>query len=281
MFKSTETIPVGIFDSGVGGLSVWREMLKLLPGNRFFYLADSAYCPYGPKTKEEIIERAGAITKFFIAQGAEAIVVACNTATSAAIASLREEFTVPFIGMEPAVKPAASLTKTGVIGVLATKGTLEGKMYNSSLKKYAKNIEVVQRVGKGLVPLVEKGKLEGGETERLLKSYILPMVERGADHIVLGCTHYPFLKESIQKIAGDGVTLVDPAPAVARRVYSVVKEIAETKGYREIPLSGIDLYKSCYCDTTFYSTGDITVLKNLARSIIPQIPDNLFLEIEV
>ena len=259
---------IGIFDSGVGGLSVWRELIKILPNNDFIYFSDSAYCPYGPRPQEEIIERASKITEFLISQCVDIIVVACNTATAAAIESLRERYSLSFVGMEPAVKPAALHSKTGVIGVLATKGTFNGKLYSRTLQKFASDLRVVEQVGYGLVELVEAGKTSGEETSKVLEKYILPMVAAGADHIVLGCTHYPFLKEEIQKIAGNNVIIIDPAPAVARHTYELLFErnlIGKNKS---------DLLHQ----TIFYSTGDVENLLRMARGIKQSLPDECFKE---
>ncbi len=269
---------VGIFDSGVGGLSVWREAIKLMPGQKFIYIADSAHCPYGPKSVEYIIDRARVITEKLISLGASIIVVACNTATSAAIEHLRREYSIPFIGMEPAVKPAALLTKTGVIGVLATKGTLSGERYHSSVCKYASNVHVVERVGTGLVDLVERGVVEGQEPYNLLLKYLTPMVEEGADQIVLGCTHYPFLKDVISKIVGSSVSIVDPSPAVARQLYVKANERGiYSNRFKDV---GVDLYRLCYCDTDFISTSSsVSSLKILSRSVIPNIPDDCYFTI--
>ncbi|MEG2849680.1 MAG: glutamate racemase [Bacteroidales bacterium] len=216
---------IGVFDSGVGGLSVWREMIKIMPCERFVYVSDSGYCPYGPKPKEEIIERARKITEYLINRGASVIVVACNTATAAAIDYLREFYPIPFVGMEPAVKPAALNTITGVIGVLATKGTFNGELYLRTLHKFAANAIVIEQIGEGLVELVEQGKVNTPQAEALLKKYLLPMVEKNVDSLVLGCTHYPFLIETIQKIIGNKMVIINPAPAVAKRVKEVVNGI--------------------------------------------------------
>ena len=281
MFKPAGTVPIGIFDSGVGGLSVWKEAIKILPGHNFIYFADSAYSPYGPRSEEEIVERSAKITEFFISQGVGMVIIACNTATSAAIAPLRERFAIPFIGMEPAVKPAAALTKSGVIGVLATKGTLSGRLYNRTLNLFASDVKVVEVVGTGLVPLVESGKTSGKEVENLLEKYISPMVDMGADYIVLGCTHYPFLRDAIQKIAGESVTLLDPAPAVARHMYKVAKENKLIDPIGRDNILGVNLYKSCYMDTQFFSSGSTAILERMARKVIPEIPDSCFKSIRL
>jgi glutamate racemase len=281
MYGQFRKLSIGLFDSGVGGLSVWKEALKILPGHRFLYFADTAYAPYGPRSEGEVVQRAIAISRFLISKGAGVIVVACNTATSAAISTLREVFDIPFIGMEPAVKPAASLTKTGVIGVLATKGTLGGRKYHLSLNKYASDIKVVEQVGEGLVGMVESGITSGKDIEKLVGKYLSPMMENKADYIVLGCTHYPFLKDVIEKVAGVGVTLIDPAPAVARHIYRRVREMDIISQESRTKILGVDLYRSCYADTTFYSSGDTKVLAELARNIVPEIPDSYFQSVDI
>ena len=216
---------IGIFDSGSGGMSVFREIIKVLPDEKYVYYADNANCPYGEKTTEFIQGRSRAITDFLLSRGASIIVVACNTATSAAIATLRKEYpSVRFIGMEPALKPAASMTRTGVVGVLATEATLHGAKYLASKELYKNKVKIAESVGRGFVELVEKGQLSGPETEETVRRSVLPLVEAGADHIVLGCTHYPFLLDTIRKVAGEGVTVLDPAPAVARHLVDVMRE---------------------------------------------------------
>ncbi len=218
---------IGIFDSGVGGLSVFREIRKVLPDERYVYFSDNAHCPYGEKTREYIIDRACAITDFLLAKGAEIIVVACNTATAAAIAELRERYDVPFIGMEPAVKPAASCTKTGVVGVLATAGTLKADKYLTTRGKYAEEVRFVEHVGEGFVELVENDNTTGAEAENVVGNSLIPLLEAGADTIVLGCTHYPFLSDTILKVASEHfpdqtISVIDPAPAVARHLLDVM-----------------------------------------------------------
>ena len=215
---------VGIFDSGAGGLSVFREIYKLLPEERFIYYSDNVNCPYGEKSREYIIDRARAITAFLMKEGADIIVVACNTATAAAISTLREEFPICFIGMEPAIKPAAQLTRTGVVGVLATAGTLKATKYIDTKEKWSHDIKVVEHIGQGFVELVENGNTTGPEAEEVVQRSVRPLIEAGADTIVLGCTHYPFLSETIIKTAGQPITLIDPAPAVARHLLEVMQE---------------------------------------------------------
>lgn len=215
---------IGIFDSGVGGLSVFREIVRILPEEKYIYWSDNAHCPYGEKSRDYIIDRARAVTSFLIEQGADIIVVACNTATAAAISTLREEFPVPFIGMEPAVKPAAQATRSGVIGVLATAGTLKATKYIDTRAKWAHDVKIVEHIGQGFVELVEKGSTSGPEAESIVEKSVRPLVEAGADTIVLGCTHYPFLADTIRKVAGTPVTLIDPAPAVAKHLMEVMQE---------------------------------------------------------
>ena len=215
---------IGIFDSGTGGLSVFREVRKLLPEEKYIYYSDNANCPYGEKSKEYITDRARAISNFLISQGADIIVVACNTATAAAIASLREEFPISFIGMEPAVKPAAQKTRTGVVGVLATAGTLKASKYIDTREKWAQDVKIVEHIGQGFVELVESGTLTGPEAEQVVERSVRPLIEAGADTIVLGCTHYPFLADTIMKVADRPITLIDPAPAVARHLLEVMEQ---------------------------------------------------------
>ena len=233
---------IGIFDSGSGGLSVYRELVKLLPGERYLYYSDNAHCPYGEKTVEYIRERAHVITDILLGMGADIIVVACNTATAAAIARLRADYpTVPFIGMEPAVKPAALGTRSGVIGVLATAGTLKGSKYLHTRGQYEDDVRIVEHVGEGFVELVENGILDGPEAEATVSRSLRPLLEEGADIIVLGCTHYPFLQPVIERLAGPGVKVIDPAPAVARQTLRVLQEKGIPTGEGSF---SIDLYHS-------------------------------------
>jgi len=214
---------VGVFDSGSGGLSVLREIRKILPRERYIYYSDNANCPYGEKSPEFIIDRCRSITREMLSRGVEAIVVACNTATAAAISTLRAEFDIPFVGMEPAVKPAALGTRSGVIGVLATAGTLKGSKYLKTRGRFEDSVRIEERVGKGFVELVESLELEGPHAESVVRASLQPLLDKGADIIVLGCTHYPFLLPVMQKIAPEGVRFIDPAPAVARRLQEVLQ----------------------------------------------------------
>ena len=233
---------IGIFDSGAGGLSVYRELVKVLPRERYLYFSDNAHCPYGEKTAQYIQERGRTITEVLLGLGADIIVVACNTATAAAIATLRAEYpAVPFIGMEPAVKPAALGTRSGVIGVLATAGTLKGSKYLNTRGLYQDNVKIVEHVGQGFVELVENGILDGPEAEATVRASLQPLLDAGADTIVLGCTHYPFLQPLIERLAGPEVKVIDPAPAVARQTVRILQERGIPTG--EGPFS-VDLYFS-------------------------------------
>lgn len=241
---------IGIFDSGIGGLSVFREIRKLLPEQGYIYYSDSAHCPYGEKSKEYIIDRARSITRRLMGMGAEIVVVACNTATAAAISTLRKEFPIKFIGMEPAIKPAAALTKTGVVGVLATAGTLKAEKYLDTREKWAQSITVVEHIGEGFVELVEKGQTSGAEAEAVVQNSLVPLLEAGADTIVLGCTHYPFLADTIKKVAaahgadGNSFHLIDPAPAVARHLL----EVMEAEGIQTVSPEGFSMELLCSGD---------------------------------
>lgn len=236
---------IGLFDSGDGGLSVLREVHKLLPDEKYVFYGDNANCPYGEKTPEFIQDRAREITEFLIKQGAQIIVVACNTATAAAINTLRTEYSdisnpavkekvlrlsndsrdhIQFIGMEPAVKPAAIGTKTGVIGVLATAGTLKGSKYLTTKEKFEDDVKIVEHVGQGWVELVEEGILTGPKAEATVKASIQPLLDEGADTLVLGCTHYPFLMDTIKIVAGPSIQVIDPAPSVARHLIYVMAQ---------------------------------------------------------
>ncbi|MBI1395879.1 MAG: glutamate racemase [Betaproteobacteria bacterium] len=215
--------PVGVFDSGVGGLSVWREIVARLPHESTLYFADQAHVPYGSRPQEEVRAFSEAIVAYLLDQGSKAIVVACNTASAAALKSLRDRYPgVPILGMEPAVKPAVALTRTGVIGVMATPATFQGRLYQATTGRHATHVTVVNQVCTGLADLVETGELTGPDIDARLRGYVAPMLDAGADVIVLGCTHYPFVIEALRRIAGPGVAVVDPAPAIARHLANVL-----------------------------------------------------------
>jgi len=216
---------VGVLDSGVGGLSVLRHLRLELPAERFLYFADQAHIPYGPRPAAEVLAFTAAITRFMLARDAKLIVVACNTATTAALDSLRQLFPdVPFVGMEPAVKPAAAQTRSGVVGVLATPGTLSSHRYASLMARFAADVRVYEDPCAGLVPLIEAGALAADETRALLRRVVAPMLAAGADTLVLGCTHYPFVRPLLDEIVGQEVTIIDPAPAVARQTRNVLQQ---------------------------------------------------------
>ncbi|BBI98372.1 glutamate racemase [Ferrigenium kumadai] len=209
---------IGVFDSGVGGLSVLHHIRQTLPNERLIYVADSGHVPYGDKSPDYIEQRSLALTRFLISQGADAIVIACNTATAAAAATLRSRFSIPIVAMEPAVKPAVAATRSGVVGVLATIGTLESARFAALLEKYAGEVEIVTRGCPGLVEQVERGDLGGPETRALVERYTAPLLSRGADTLILGCTHYPFLAPLIREVVGANITLIDTGEAVARHL---------------------------------------------------------------
>ncbi|MDR2293481.1 MAG: glutamate racemase [Prevotellaceae bacterium] len=255
---------IGIFDSGVGGISVWKELYGLMPNQDFVYVADSAYCPYGQKSAGEIIERAKKISEFLINKNADVIVVACNTATAAAIKYLRSHFSVSFVGMEPAIKPAAAESTSGIVGVLATAGTFKGSLYLNTLTKFASNVKVIELTGDGLVELVESGKTYGEEVESLLKKYINPIIDAGADQLVLGCTHYPFLVEAIKKISNNTLTIINPALAVAHQTQKIINEI-NIKPTKNMGTS------------IFISTGSVNTMKMLVHNINHNISEQNFI----
>ena len=210
--------PIGVFDSGVGGLSVLREIRRELPGEGLFYVADSSHAPYGDKSEQLIEERVIAIAEFLVSQRAKAIVVACNTATGVAIKQLRARFAIPIIAMEPAVKPAAAHTQSGVIGVLATSRTIASDNFAKLHERFGADVKILMQACPGLVEQVEAGNLSGADTRALVERYVLPLLEQRVDTLVLGCTHYPFLVPLIQEIAGPAVAVIDPSAAIAREV---------------------------------------------------------------
>lgn len=216
--------PIGVMDSGVGGISVLKHIHALLPNEPLIYVADSAHAPYGNKSQEEIKQRCFAVADFLIAQEVKALVVACNTATAAAIADMRARYDLPIIGMEPAVKPAATASKNGIIGVLATVGTLQSAQFAALLESYGRNVEVVTQGCIGLVECIERGELDTENTKQLLQQYCAPLLAEGADTIVLGCTHYPFVRESIEQIVGKSVSIIDTGAAVAKQLQHKLSE---------------------------------------------------------
>ncbi|MHB1133246.1 MAG: glutamate racemase [Chloroflexota bacterium] len=247
---------IGIFDSGVGGLSILREVRRLLPAEHLLYFGDDACVPYGPRPVAWIRERSALIAGFLEAQGAKAIVVACNTASSAALRHLRERFALPIVGIVPAVKPAARATRSGRVGVLATATTVKGDSFADLVHRFATGVEVETVVGEGLVPLVEEGDVTSPRARQLVRAYVAPLVEHGADVIVLGCTHYPFLRELIAQEAGTDVTVLDPAEAVARQTVRVLSE-------RGLLRSGTEPGSE-----VFYTSGEPAVFARVASQLL-------------
>jgi glutamate racemase len=244
--------PIGVFDSGIGGISVLRAIREQMPAEAVIYFGDQAHVPYGSRSMEQIQSFSEAITRFLLTQGAKIIVVACNTASAAALKDLREKFPdIPFVGMEPAVKPAAEHTQTGRVGVLATPATFQGALYSSVVERFANGVELLQDTCPGLVQQIEQGNLDGEETRRILEEALLPMLEKSIDTVVLGCTHYPFVIPLIQQIVGDNVRVIDPAPAVAKQARRVLE--ARDMG-SESKLQG---------DLKLYTTGDPGELESM------------------
>lgn len=216
--------PIAVFDSGVGGISVLKHIHALLPQESLLYFADSKFAPYGNKTAEQITARCIEIADFLIVKNAKALVVACNTATAAAIDVLRKKYSLPIIGMEPAVKTAAAASKNGVIGVLATVGTLKSAQFAALLENYGLNVEVVTQACVGLVECIERGELNDDITKALIQQYCQPLLEEGADTIVLGCTHYPFVRHLIEQEVGENVAIIDTGVAVAKHLQKRLTE---------------------------------------------------------
>ena len=214
--------PIGIFDSGIGGTSIFKEIHNVLPNESIIYLADSKNAPYGNKSKEEILQLSIKNTELLIAKGCKLIVVACNTATTNAISHLRANYKIPFIGIEPAIKPASLQTRTKAIGILATKGTLSSALFHETMDLYSKDITIIERIGEGIVPLIEAGDIDSKEMTLLLESYIKPMLKLNIDHLVLGCTHYPYLIPQLSKILPRDVKIIDSGLAVAKQTKAVL-----------------------------------------------------------
>jgi glutamate racemase len=243
---------IGVFDSGIGGLSVANAIYGLLPRESIYYYADTAHVPYGPRSKSEVRGFAEAITNQLLTAGAKIIVVACNTATGAALDYLRQQWPgIPFVGMEPAVKPAALATRTGKVGVLATQSTITSERYASLMHRYAAGVEVLENPCIGLVPRIEAGHFDHPDTQNLLAEIVRPMLEQGVDTLVLGCTHYPFLAASLRKITGPDIQIIDPAPAVARQV---ARRLDELDLLVPAPLQHEPYYR-------FYASGQVSPLE--------------------
>ena len=245
------TKPIGIFDSGIGGTSIFKEIRTLLPNEHTIYLADSANAPYGEKPKSEIIELSIKNTELLLQKGCKLVVAACNTATTNAIKVLRQKYDVPFIGIEPAIKPAALHTKTGAIGILATKGTLSSELFYNTTTLYSSDIKVVEQEGQGIVPLIESGKINSAEMKALLEIYLEPMLEANIDHLVLGCTHYPYLIPMLLQMLPDQVKIIDSGQAVAKQT----KAVLEQKQLQNLEITNTK--------PLFYSNGNLTVLTDI------------------
>ncbi len=249
--------PIGIFDSGVGGLSVLRAIRAQMPEESVIYFGDQGHIPYGPRPMEQIRDFSEAITNFLLQRHAKIIVVACNTASAAALKYLRERFPdVQFVGMEPAVKPAAEKTSTGRVGVLATPATFQGVLYASVVERFANGVELFQNTCNGLVQEIERGNLDGDETRKILEDALSPMLEKNIDTVVLGCTHYPFVIPLVQEIVGEKVRVIDPAPAVAKQV----KRLLEAGGMKS-PLSARGEVK-------FYTSGESAAFKSILMRLL-------------
>jgi glutamate racemase len=219
----TNNNPIGLFDSGIGGTSIWKEIHDLLPNENSIYLADSKNAPYGQKSKEEIIYFSQKNTEFLLNKNCKIIVVACNTATTNAIKELRAKYDIPFIGIEPAIKPAATYSQTQKIGILATKGTLNSELFYKNVEKF-QDIEIIEQIGYGLVELIENGEINSPVMKKLLQSYLQPMVEQNIDFLVLGCSHYPYLIPLIRKIIPNDIKIIDSGEAVARQTKNILNE---------------------------------------------------------
>ena len=252
-----KTSPIGIFDSGVGGLSVLGAVRAQMPGESIIYFGDQRHIPYGPRLMEQIRDFSEAITNFLLERNAKLLVVACNTASAAALKYLRETFShVQFVGMEPAVKPAAETTQTGKVGVLATPATFQGALYASVVERFANSVTLFQNTCNGLVQQIEQGNLNGNETRKILENALHPMLEKNIDTVVLGCTHYPFVIPLIQEIVGDKVRVIDPAPSVARQAK------------RLLEAGGVKNDTSAVGSAIFYTSGDPSALKSLLPTLL-------------
>lgn len=237
--------PIGVFDSGAGGLSILSGIHQLMPAETLLYVADSAHAPYGPKGDEFIRARCDVIMRFLLRHKVKAVVVACNTATAAAIVQMRERYALPLIGVEPAVKPAAGQSKSGVVGVLATSGTIASDKFLNLQSRFAQKVQILTRACPGLVELIERLPPATSALDRMLHEYIQPLLERGADTLVLGCTHYSLIRERIQQVAGPGVSIIDAGTAVAKELQ------------RRLALEGLDKQASGAGSVQFYTSGEV------------------------
>jgi len=253
----TNSQPIGLFDSGIGGTSIWKEIHQLLPNENTIYLADTKNAPYGQRSKEEIIALSIKNTEFLLEQNSKIIVVACNTATTNAIKELREKFDVPFIGIEPAIKPAAKNSKTQTIGILATKGTLNSELFNKTAEKF-QDTTIIEQVGFNLVKLIEEGKMHSEEMTKLLYAYLKPMIEANIDYLVLGCSHYPYLIPQIKQILPKHIQIIDSGEAVAKQTQKILEE-------------KIGLNYETNSSSIFYTNADSKVLTEILKNKYPVI----------
>lgn len=251
------TNPIGLFDSGIGGTSIWQEVHLLLPNEDTIYLADNKNAPYGQKTKEEIIHLSFKNTEFLLENNCKIIVVACNTATTNAIKELRAKYDVPFIGIEPAIKPAANNSKTQIIGVLATKGTLSSDLFHSIVTRF-NEVQIIEQVGYGLVQLIENGDIESAEMTELLHTYLTPMIKANIDYLVLGCTHYPYLIPQIEQIIPPHIKIIDSGEAVAKQTQFILNQN-----------NGLNLNTDTKNNNLFYTNADSKVLASILEHKYP------------
>ncbi|MBU2903386.1 MULTISPECIES: glutamate racemase [Arenibacter] len=248
--------PIGIFDSGIGGTSIWREINRVLPYESTIYLADSKNAPYGEKSKEQILQLSIKNVELLLKKGCKLIVVACNTATTNAIKELRASYNIPLIGIEPAIKPAALNTKTKTVGVLATKGTLSSALFNNTSEIHASGIKVLDQVGTGLVEQIEKGEINSSKTRELLQNYLDPMLSQGMDQLVLGCTHYPYLIPLIKEILPNNIKIIDSGEGVARHTKNVLQQFNLLNSLHQEDI-----------EHQFFTNGDISVLKAFLKDV--------------
>jgi len=252
------SVPIGVFDSGVGGLSVLKAIRQQMPQQPVIYLADQAHVPYGQRSLEQVRAFSEEITRFLLSQGARLVVVACNAASAASLHHLRRVFPqVPFVGMEPAVKPAAEQTRTGVVGVLATPATFQGELYASVVERFAQGVRLLQDTCPGLVKQIEDGQLDTPQTRAILERALIPMLAEKIDTVVLGCTHYPFVIPLIQEIAGPGVRVIDPAPSVARQTGRLLQAAGLEAGPQDAPAW-----------VSYYTSADALALQNLLPKLL-------------
>ena len=247
---------IGVFDSGVGGLSILDEALRQLPQHHYIYLADSANAPYGEKSSDWIAARSLALCQYLSKQGCDAIVVACNTATAEAIKHIRQALSIPIIGVEPGIKPAAMQSQNNIVGVLATEATLKSDKFNALLNTLPSNCHFIKQAGAGLVPLIESGNADSEETLELLAKHLEPIQDAGADTLVLGCTHYPFLRKAIRKLLGETITLIDTSDAVVRQLKRQLESLQKEGSAKE------------YGSVLFLSSKDAEVLLSMAQDLL-------------